>query len=151
MGKYCPIEDKEMSHVYCNECDSKVCEDTFFCLVVGSRSINNYELIKKHLDKLLINHKKVAIVSGGARGVDSLAKRYAMERKYFYKEFKADWDNLGKRAGFIRNRVMHQYLSKQKMRGCVAFWDGQSKGTADNFRLAKEFQIEIRIIKIEGV
>ena len=149
MGRYCPIEDKEMSHAYCRDCDNMVCEDTFFCLVVGSRTITDYELIKSKLDHLLQNHKKVAIVSGGARGVDSLAKQYAFEKHYFYKEFPANWDLHGKSAGYIRNNAMHAYLSRQKKRGVVAFWDGSSKGTEQNFDLAKKYNNEIRIIRCD--
>lgn len=147
MGRYCPIEDKEMSHTYCRECSEHVCEDTFFCLVVGSRSIDDYEFVKTKLDHLLSNHKNIAIVSGGARGVDACAKKYAMEKHCFYKEFPADWERFGKSAGFVRNAEMHKYLSKQKFKGCVAFWDGESVGTKSNFELAKKYGNEIKVVR----
>jgi hypothetical protein len=39
--------------------------------------------------------------------------------------FHADWDGLGKRAGFIRNEEVVSYCDV-----LVAFWDGVSRGTA---------------------
>ena len=43
---------------------------------------------------------------------------------------------------------MHEYLSKQKSRGVIAFWDGKSKGTAHSFELAKEFDNPIRVVRV---
>lgn len=120
----------------------------FYCLVVGSRTFNNYELLKEKLDKLLVNYTDVCIVSGGANGADALAERYANEKGYELKVFKADWDNKGKSAGYIRNAQMHKYISKFQNRGVVAFWNGNSKGTEHSFKLAEQYNNPIRIIRI---
>lgn len=85
--------------------------ETFYCLIVGSRSFSDYELFVAKCDLLLRNWGSVVIVSGGARGADALAKRYAVDRGYCYMEFPADWDTYGRRAGYIRNRAMHEYIS----------------------------------------
>lgn len=82
--------------------------ETFYCLIVGSRSFSDYELFIAKCDLLLRNWGSVVIVSGGARGADALAKRYAVDRGYCYMEFPADWDTYGRRAGYIRNRAMHE-------------------------------------------
>ena len=120
----------------------------FYCLVVGSRTFNNYELLKEKLDKLLVNYTDVCIVSGGANGADALAERYANEKGYELKVFKADWDNKGKCAGYVRNAQMHKYISKFQNRGVVAFWNGNSKGTEHSFKLAEQYNNPIRIIRI---
>lgn len=73
--------------------------ETFYCLIVGSRSFSDYELFVAKCDLLLRNWGSVVIVSGGARGADALAKRYAVDRGYCYMEFPADWDTYGRRAG----------------------------------------------------
>lgn len=70
--------------------------ETFYCLIVGSRSFSDYELFVAKCDLLLRNWGSVVIVSGGARGADALAKRYAVDRGYCYMEFSADWDTYGK-------------------------------------------------------
>lgn len=123
----------------------------FYCLIVGSRSFTNYEFLKKKTDFLLQKYKEITIVSGGARGADTLAKRYAKERQYGYIEFPADWNKDGKAAGFIRNEKMHKFLSEYEFRGCIAFWDGKSKGTAHNFSLVKKYDTPIRIIRIDKI
>ena len=123
----------------------------FYCLIVGSRNFTNYELLKKKTDFLLQKYKEITIVSGGARGTDTLAKRYAKERQYGYIEFPADWNKDGKAAGFIRNEKMHKFLSEYQFRGCIAFWDGKSKGTAHNFSLVKKYDTPIRIIRIDKI
>lgn len=61
--------------------------ETFYCLIVGSRSFSDYELFVAKCDLLLRNWGSVVIVSGGARGADALAKRYAVDRGYCYMEF----------------------------------------------------------------
>ena len=54
--------------------------DIFHLGVIGSRTFNDYTLCKKTLDKvfkkLLDKYEEVVIVSGGAKGADSLAKKY---------------------------------------------------------------------------
>lgn len=64
--------------------------ETFYCLIVGSRSFSDYELFVAKCDLLLRNWGSVVIVSGGARGADALAKRYAVDRGYCYMEFPAE-------------------------------------------------------------
>jgi len=122
----------------------------FICLVAGSRSFNDYELLSQTLDNLLSNQPKVAIVSGGARGADSLAERYAKEHNLPLKVFPADWNRFGKSAGYKRNRQMHEFIAQFKNRGCVCFWDGQSRGTAHNFELCKEFNNPLRIKRFKA-
>ena len=59
-------------------------DEKFYVLVAGSRTFTDYELMKSKLDKLLINHNDVVVVSGGARGADTLAERYAKEKGYIF-------------------------------------------------------------------
>lgn len=117
----------------------------FICLVAGSRSFDDYELLSQTLDNLLSNQPKVAIVSGGAKGADSLAERYAREHNLPLKVFPADWNRFGKSAGYKRNRQMHEFIAKFQNRGCVCFWGGKSKGIQHNFKLCDEFKNPLRI------
>ena len=109
---------------------------------------NNYELLKRKCDHLLQNQKgRIHVVSGGAKGADTLAERYARERNYELHVFPANWDTFGKSAGYRRNEEMHKFISQFTKRGCVCFWDGQSKGTEHNFRLCEQYNNPLRIIK----
>jgi len=96
--------------------------------VVGSRNYINKQFIYKVLDKFISNlNLDVILVSGGARGVDTISKEYAISRNINIIEFKADWNKYGKSAGFIRNADI---INKANI--VFAFWDGKSSGTKDS-------------------
>lgn len=116
----------------------------FYCMVAGTRTFTNAPTFYAIMDKLLANHTDITIVAGGAHGADELAKQYAKTKGYAYKEFPADWDLYGKRAGFVRNEAMHKYIAQFEKRGVVLFWDGQSRGTAHSFSLAKTYNNPLR-------
>ena len=150
----CYCTDERMCHrSLVKQCILALQRD-FYLLIAGSRGYDNYEEMKTQTDYILSN--KVAqgfhihIVSGGARGADTLAKMYAEERKYEYHEFPADWNTYGKSAGYIRNRRMHEFICQFPSRGVLCFWDGQSKGTSHNFELCKTYKNPLRIYKYKA-
>lgn len=111
------------------------------CLICGSRSINDYELLKQVV--LESNFNITEVVSGCANGVDRLGEQLANERQLKIHKFPAEWDRHGKYAGFLRNKQMINFVSPPNcLNGCViALWDGQSKGTAHTIKLAKAAKI----------
>lgn len=106
--------------------------------VVGSRTYNNYGMMEAVLDKLDISY----IVSGGAVGADTVAKLYAHQNYIRIVEFKPDWGQFGKRAGYIRNIKIVQEADE-----IVAFWDGESPGTKHTIELAKKAGKPVIIIR----
>ena len=64
------------------------------------------------------------IVSGGAKGIDSAAKRAAQELGIPLREFLPDYERYGKRAPLVRNDEIIAYADM-----VLAFWDGESDGT----------------------
>ena len=137
MAIFCPEKQNYALYLDCEECETKTCE-AFFCLVVGSRTFADYDVLCAKLDYLLQNQSRVVIISGGAKGADSLAEKYAKDRGFDLMIFPADWNKHGISAGYIRNEQMHRFVSHFRKRGCVAFWDGRSKGTRHSFGLAKK-------------
>lgn len=97
--------------------------------VVGSRTFRNYQF----LCNILQWYDIALIISGGAKGADSLAEKYALEHGIQTKIFPADWDRYGKRAGYLRNEKIVAACDE-----VVAFWDGTSAGTAHTIRIANE-------------
>lgn len=97
--------------------------------VVGSRDIVDYNWISKVLDKYSIDE----IISGGAKGVDSLAARYAIEHKIELTVFRPEWQAYGKSAGFIRNKLIVDHSEH-----VIAFWDGKSAGTKHSIEYAQK-------------
>jgi hypothetical protein len=122
----------------------------FKVIIAGGRDFNDYELLSQKCDKYLWNkiwlNEKIVIISGHAKGADSLGERYAKERGFILDINPADWDKHGKSAGFIRNREM-----VNKADAAICFWDGESSGTKHTINLCKEKGIPCRIVKYESV
>lgn len=106
--------------------------------VVGGRKFTNYNLLKSTLEKE--NYIGV-LISGGAKGADQLAERYALEKNLPMQVFRPDWDQYGKQAGFIRNKKIVEACDK-----LIAFWDGQSKGTSHSIYLARNAGKEVKVV-----
>jgi len=110
--------------------------------IVGSREFNNYQLFREMLLSLLPN-ETVMIVSGGAKGTDSLAERFANEYSIPFCKFPANWEKYGKSAGVIRNKQITEFSDR-----VYAFWDNESKGTKNTIELFKSLGKGCIIINI---
>ena len=113
-------------------------------IIAGSRSITDFNTIEKPLIEYCKVHSVTEIVSGGARGVDSLGEQFAIKYNIKIKQFLADWNKHGKSAGYIRNEKMGNYADT-----LIAFWDGQSKGTKHMINYMKNLNKNVHIIKTE--
>ena len=121
-------------------------DEKFYLLIAGSRDFNDYKRLESICNLLLRNVKcDIVIVSGGARGADTLAEHYAFTNGFELKVFKAKWDKYGKSAGYRRNEEMQEFIAKKNRKGIICFWDGSSKGTRHNFELARKLQNPLRI------
>lgn len=122
--------------------------EEFRLIIAGTRTFNDYELLTKVADFTLKNklNKKIVIVSGKAKGADSLGEKYAAEKNYCISEHPANW-SLGKSAGYIRNYEMAKFVKEAKDYGCLAFWDNVSRGTKNMIEICKKENIPC-IIKL---
>lgn len=109
--------------------------------VVGSRSFTDYQLLKEEIDKIRKDHKIEGLVSGGAKGADSLAEEYARKNGLEITVFYPDWKKYGRRAGYIRNEKIVNACDR-----LIAFWDGQSRGTNHSINMARDQGTEYDII-----
>lgn len=116
-------------------------------LITGSRGYTDYVTFERRVDKYLSNLDKneIEIVEGDAKGVDDMAREYAIKHNLRYKTFKADWDNNGKCAGLLRNEAMAEYCTH-----AIIFWDGESKGTANIISLIKEHSIPCIKVRVKS-
>lgn len=107
-------------------------------LIAGTRSFSDYELLKKS-----IKHPEVidTIISGCAPGADTLAIKYAKEMGIAIEKYPADWKNLGKAAGPLRNSKMVNEAT-----WVIVFWDGKSRGTLDTINKTKAAGKTLKII-----
>ena len=101
--------------------------------IVGTRTYTNYDEFVEIYRNNYENAVVVEIVSGGARGVDAMAKQLARDYWITYKEFPAEWSTYGKSAAAIRNKQIVDYCDE-----LLAIWDSESRGTAMTINMAKE-------------
>lgn len=115
-------------------------------IIAGSRCCpeESEELFKKvsyYFTK--VDLSKVEIVSGTCRGADKFGEWFAYRMGFPVKQFPADWDTHGKKAGRLRNEEMAKYSTH-----LIAIWDGKSRGTKSMIDLAKKYNLKVRIIYI---
>ena len=120
-------------------------------IIAGSRDFNDYKLLKKSAIEIITKKTMLPdltrIISGGARGADTLGERFANEMGLEISRFIPDWDGLGKRAGYVRNAEMAKFAVEDDNDGMlIAFWDGQSRGTKHMIDLAKRYGLEVHVV-----
>jgi hypothetical protein len=130
--------------------------------IIGSRDFNDYEYLKQKLIKYICSNfdtfeekgklyrrrntwPNILIISGGAKGADTLAEKFADEYNLEKLIFKPDWDLYGKRAGFVRNAKIVDNCDV-----LFAFQINKSKGTQHSIDLAKEKSKEVYVFEVEG-
>ncbi len=96
--------------------------------IVGSRDFKPLDRVRDYVKALPAGS---IVISGGARGVDSAAEEAAKEAHLTTFIFPADWNQFGKRAGYLRNIDIVNAADK-----VVAFWDRTSRGTKHSMDLA---------------
>lgn len=84
------------------------------------------------------------IISGGAKGIDTLAEQYAALHSIKTLIIKPDYDKYGRAAPIRRNDTI---VDSSDL--VIAFWDGKSRGTKYVIDYAQKTGKPIQIIKIE--
>ncbi|WP_038250942.1 SLOG family protein [Ghiorsea bivora] len=109
--------------------------------VIGSRQYTNMVEMSAKIDGLTPS----TIISGGAKGADTLAKTYATKHNINMVEHKADWKQFGRGAGIIRNRTIVESADH-----ILAFWDGSSLGTKSSIDYARKLNKPVTIIYFDS-
>ena len=112
--------------------------------IVGTREFNDYDYVEACVLSVIHPDDIEIVVSGGARGVDTLAKRFAEKHGLKFKEFPADWSK-GKSAGMLRNTIIVDNCNL-----VIAFpsWK-HSPGTCDTIRKAKLRKIPVHKFEVD--
>lgn len=95
--------------------------------IIGSRNltVNNLECY--------LPQDITEIVSGGATGVDTCAREYAIANGVRLTEFLPEYEKYGRSAPLHRNLKIIDYAD-----AVLAFWDGQSRGTKYTIEYCKK-------------
>ena len=90
--------------------------------------------------------EEIVIVSGCAKGADTLGERYASERGYQVLRYPAQWDKYGKSAGYRRNKEMAEVSN-----ACIAFLSltSENRGTKNMISTALKMNLLVREVKEE--
>lgn len=124
-------------------------------IIAGSRNFNDYDFLRKNVG-VLINAKctitnipieDIEIIHGDARGADRLAGMLAQKNNLKCTVFQPDWQNLGRKAGFFRNKDMAKYAAEVEHNMLIAFWNGESKGTKSMIDLGLKYLKNVYVIK----
>lgn len=117
--------------------------------VIGSRNFDDYEFVENIVSAVITdlaeqtNSDKITIVSGGAKGTDLLAERFAKQHSFPMLIFRPDYKSFGKAAPIRRNREILEHSDM-----VIAFWDGASKGTRYMIEQAEKLHITTKVISI---
>jgi hypothetical protein len=101
-------------------------------IIAGSRSITDFEIVKKAINKSGWKDLITEVVSGDCSGVDKLGEKWALANNKSVTKFKAKWDEHGRAAGPIRNGHMAEYAE-----ALICIWDGSSSGSKNMIQQMK--------------
>ena len=122
--------------------------------VVGSRSIVDKDWVNYHLDKMILGEVEaggnVTIISGGAKGADTLAREWAALNLLDFILFKPYHliDNsvmYHPRYFFTRNKQIVDNADQ-----VIVFWDGKSNGSKDVMKYARKCGKLLTVIEWDG-
>jgi len=107
--------------------------------IIGSRDFKDKELFEKILTKE-ITETNIAVITGGARGVDTWVEEFC-KKNYIYYEIIKPIDPKNKLDYLFRNIEIITLADK-----IIAFWDEESKGTKFVIDYAKAREKDVVVI-----
>jgi hypothetical protein len=129
-------------------------------IIAGGRNLSDMSLVRTAVQESGWRDHIQQIISGGARGIDTLAERFAREQAIPLVVVRADWANItvpgaviryngrgayNAAAGMRRNEEMARIASQSAQRrsctvGLILIWDGSSSGSAAMRQVAVRHQ-----------
>ena len=114
-------------------------------VIAGSRSITDRKKVMKTLDLFhdTLETPITKVISGGARGIDTFAKYWALQRKYDFLEYRPRYKDfeIKRQAPLVRNAEMAMVAD----RGLI-LWDGISTGSMHMKRCLETLRKPVEII-----
>lgn len=107
-------------------------------MIAGSRSIDNIDISQ------YIGDDVDFIVSGGAKGVDTLAEQYADKHKISKIIIHPRYNLYRRNAPLVRNKEMVDISDK-----VLVIWDGKSRGTKSTIEYAQSIGKELEVVIIK--
>ena len=113
--------------------------------IIGSRTFINYSLFVEIMTQnISVVNKSMIVISGGAKGVDAMAEKWAKDNGLETIIHKPDYSSYpGYLAPLKRNDLIAEDCDY-----CLALWDGKSKGTKYTIGKCLEYGKEVKIIAV---
>ena len=114
-------------------------------IIAGSRHLANPKVVDDAVTSSGMRLIIGTVVSGGCRGTDTLAERWARANRIETKVYPADWNHLGPKAGPSRNQLMVDHsgaLIAIKIDGV------ESRGTDDVIRRAEARKLPVFVYTV---
>ena len=115
-----------------------------FVIIAGDRNYIDYDHVRKEMNRLWDLIGPFELISGNARGVDTVSGNIAADAKITIHDYPANWDKHGKGAGPIRNKAMLDHPATH----LLAFVAATSKGTRNMIDQAERANLSRTIIDI---
>ena len=106
--------------------------------VIGSRGLSVSDLGR------YLPENTTEIVSGGAKGVDTSAREYALAHGIKLTEFLPEYTRFGRSAPLKRNITIIEYSDI-----VLAFWYGKSRRTKFVINNCRKLGVEVRVYIID--
>lgn len=110
-------------------------------IIAGSRNITDIDVIRKAAAEC--GWMPTVVISGTARGVDTLGEQWAKENNVPVEQYPANWNKYGRAAGYRRNEQMARHAQ-----ALIAIWDGHSRGTKHMIDIAKRTGLRVFVMEI---
>ncbi len=105
-------------------------------IIAGSRTITDYTLVEEAINESGFEITKV--ISGMAKGVDTLGERWAHYNNIGIHLCPADWKKHGKKAGYIRNIEMADIAD-----ALIVIIEGESRGSTHMLEIATKKGLQV--------
>ena len=131
-------------------------------MICGSRTFNDYSLLEEQVI-LALNKRNITraehniiIISGKAKGADTLGEQFAKQYELQVEEYPAKWNDFSEPCRIKYNKFGNPYNALAGMNRntdminvsdlVIMFHDGKSKGTFDDWNKCKKLNKDYEYI-----
>ena len=108
--------------------------------VIGNKEYTDYKQFCNNLKKI---NNISEIISGGAAGTDTMARKYAAQEGIKFLEFSPEFEKFGREAKHVRDRKIVDHCDR-----LLAFWNGKCEGTSYTIDYALKQRKPVKVIRI---
>ena len=115
-------------------------------IIAGSRSIDDYQFIEWGMEKAIKDGWEItSVISGKAKGVDTLGERWAKGRLLEVLPFPARWRKPGQTLFDPGQGKLRNVRMAMEADALILFWDGVSPGSKSMMNCAAILKLPAKI------